>query len=188
MGEMKRRQLAMERFILEEQAKTGRACGDCSLCCKVLKIDELQKPKDQWCKDCLPGAGGCSIYDTRPTCCRTFACAWLIDPTLPEEWRPTRSKMVVRVAAPEKQGWLSCEVHVNSEFPDIWRSESYRRHLRALAYKGLAKPELRNSETRTYVFSRDNVYLILPDGDYDVTNKTHTVLRAGQHEWNVNFL
>ncbi len=188
MGEMKRRRLAMERIILEEQAKTARGCGDCSLCCEVLKIDELQKPKDQWCKHCLPGAGGCSIYETRPTCCRTFACMWLIDPILPEEWRPTRSKMVVRVAASEKQGWLSCEVHVDPEFPDIWKSEPYRRHLRELAYKGLAKPELRNSETRTYVFSRDNVYLILPNGDYDVTNKMHTILRAGKDEWNVIFL
>ena len=43
----------------------------------------------------LPRRGGCKIYDTRPTTCRSFHCAWLINPELGPEWRPTTVKMVL---------------------------------------------------------------------------------------------
>ena len=60
----------------------GRACGACSLCCKLLQIDEpeLKKPANEWCRHCRPGKGGCAIYDERPPVCRDFACEWLINP------------------------------------------------------------------------------------------------------------
>jgi len=34
-----------------------RQCGDCSLCCKVLGIPELDKPKDSWCANFAAGTG-----------------------------------------------------------------------------------------------------------------------------------
>ena len=46
---------------------TARACGNCSLCCKLLAIAELNKPIDTWCPHARPGRGGCSIYPDRPT-------------------------------------------------------------------------------------------------------------------------
>ena len=35
----------------------------------------MEKPADSPCKFCLQD--GCSIYEARPTSCRTFTCAWL---------------------------------------------------------------------------------------------------------------
>jgi len=29
-----------------------RACGNCTLCCKVNGVPELEKPVDEWCKHC----------------------------------------------------------------------------------------------------------------------------------------
>ena len=72
---------------------TGRECGDCSLCCKVLDIDALNKPAGKWCQHCRPGDGGCSIYQTRPATCRDFACGWLVIARLGEEWKPSRARM-----------------------------------------------------------------------------------------------
>ena len=45
----------------------GRACGTCSLCCKVLSVFELAKPAGKWCTHCRPG-NGCDVYATRPFC------------------------------------------------------------------------------------------------------------------------
>src|SRR5262245_34979797 len=70
------------------RAKTGRQCGDCSLCCKLLNIDELNKPANTWCQHCRPGKGGCSIYADRPPDCRTFACGWLTHPEFGDIWKP----------------------------------------------------------------------------------------------------
>jgi len=53
-----------------------RSCGTCTLCCKVLAVDELKKPHGKWCAHCKTGQG-CGIYDTRPAECRDFRCTWL---------------------------------------------------------------------------------------------------------------
>jgi hypothetical protein len=42
-----------------------RACGDCTLCCKVMAIEALAKPAGSWCRHCKPGQG-CAIYAERP--------------------------------------------------------------------------------------------------------------------------
>ena len=60
----------------------GRSCGECSLCCKLLRIEAFNKPVGTWCSHCAPGRGGCTIYETRPTECRDFYCAWLTTPAL----------------------------------------------------------------------------------------------------------
>jgi hypothetical protein len=33
----------------------GRACGTCTLCCKVVAVPELEKAAGEWCKHCRPG-------------------------------------------------------------------------------------------------------------------------------------
>ena len=52
-----------------------RACGSCSVCCEVLEIPTLEKPKKTLCSNVCEG-GGCSIYQDRPSECRTFQCVW----------------------------------------------------------------------------------------------------------------
>ena len=75
-------------------ADNPRQCGDCSLCCKVLGIPELEKPKDVWCPNFAAGAG-CRIYADRPPSCRNFACQWLTDLTMGPEWKPSVCKLVL---------------------------------------------------------------------------------------------
>ena len=68
-----------EADVAERIAKTGRVCGSCSLCCRLLDVPEAGKAQSQWCPHCLPGRGGCAIYDERPHVCRRCSCLWLID-------------------------------------------------------------------------------------------------------------
>src|SRR5262245_7587478 len=73
----------------------GRSCGGCTLCCKVLGVPALEKPRGTWCSHCERGTG-CRIYETRPDACRTFLCGWLVNPRFGAEWKPERSKIVDR--------------------------------------------------------------------------------------------
>jgi hypothetical protein len=81
----------------------GRTCGDCTACCTVMRVEELDKPQWTPCDQLThpsdddpvapndwsdaPAAvdarqrdsrrGGCAIYDQRPDSCRAFSCLWL---------------------------------------------------------------------------------------------------------------
>ena len=52
-----------------------RNCGECSECCELLEIPTIKKPKKTIC-DNVCSSGGCSIYQDRPSECRTFQCLW----------------------------------------------------------------------------------------------------------------
>lgn len=55
---------------------TERRCGPCSLCCRVLRVDELAKLGGTPCSELVPGVG-CGIHARRPAVCRAYRCAWL---------------------------------------------------------------------------------------------------------------
>lgn len=53
-----------------------RTCGTCSLCCTVLRVDDLAKLGGRPCMH-QRSEGGCGVYDRRPGICRAYRCAWL---------------------------------------------------------------------------------------------------------------
>ncbi len=57
----------------------ARACEECSLCCVVLRVDELAKLGGTPCPELrAPEAGGgCGIHARRPGICRGYRCLWL---------------------------------------------------------------------------------------------------------------
>ena len=134
-----------ERAIEFGKKRTGRECGECSLCCKVIPIykksisageEDVSKPADEWCKHCRPGCGGCSIYPNRPKICRGFACNWLIDISVPEYWRPTESKIVMHFRKGEDDK-IIFNICVDTEFPNAWRQEPYYSDILKFSRKGL---------------------------------------------------
>lgn len=74
-----------------------RQCGECTLCCTLLPVPVLDKPANTDCVNCN---GGCSIYEERPTPCRTYHCEWLKG-EFPEEWRPDKSHVVFEAMSEE---------------------------------------------------------------------------------------
>ncbi len=110
-----------------------RSCEACTLCCKVMAIDEpeLKKPKGEWCKHCKPGKG-CGIYESRPPLCQAFACAWLVDPSLGPEWYPKRCKMVLHVTGNASAGGRF-DVNVDASYPNAWREAPYFDELKRIS-------------------------------------------------------
>lgn len=92
-----------------------RTCGECTLCCKLERITELNKPRDRYCDFCLVGVG-CNVYQKRPNSCRTFKCWWLSDPEVPDSLRP--DKVGAYAAGDPAGGYL--RVMVDGDARDGW--------------------------------------------------------------------
>ena len=48
-------------------------CGECTLCCTLCVVVELDKPAGSACEHCK---NNCTIYENRPQSCRELSCAY----------------------------------------------------------------------------------------------------------------
>ncbi len=78
--------------------RTARTCAECSLCCTVLRVDELGKLGGTRCVHQREGPAGCGIHPERPGICRAYRCLWL-QGGLDEGDRPDRLGAVLDVLA-----------------------------------------------------------------------------------------
>jgi hypothetical protein len=149
-----------EAFIAASTKASGRACGSCSMCCKLMDVPEVPgKREDEWCPHCRPGKGGCSIYATRPQRCRYFACLWLINPTWTDEWFPAKSKIVPDMRLHD--GVLQLRLFVDPQYRNRWREEPYASAIKELARKGLRSKD----RYETIVTVGRETMRIIPKGD-----------------------
>jgi hypothetical protein len=132
-----------------------KACGDCTLCCKVMAIEELTKPASCWCSHCEPGRG-CRIYDSRPTECRSFGCLWLTDDRLDERWRPSKSKLVLTTSQD------GIEIRCDPGFPNAWRKEPFCSEIRRWAVSGEAL------DVTVVVIVGEKMILVTPGREFDL--------------------
>lgn len=58
----------------KDQLRIEKQCGECTACCSVMKVEELDKPFYQTCQHVC--ATGCAIYHNRPASCRVWECGW----------------------------------------------------------------------------------------------------------------
>ena len=129
-------------IITFDHKGTGRVCGGCTLCCKLLPVPDLQKPAGVRCKHQRTGKG-CTIYATRPFACRTFACRWLADRETAGLPRPDRAHYVIDITADhiraiphdggEPQVIPVIQIWVDPAFPDAWRTPELRAYMLRLA-------------------------------------------------------
>ncbi len=133
-------------------AAPGRACGPCTLCCKVYALPEFGKPPGAWCKHCAPGKG-CKIHDEPPNQCQQFFCLWMTDGALPEAWRPDHAKFVLSIVPPN--GFVYGQVDPGS--PGAWRREPYYAGLKSLARR------LVGERRHVIMFVGDEATLVMPE-------------------------
>lgn len=76
-----------------------RVCGACSLCCTLLRVNELGKLGGTACRHQRSGHpdGGCGIHAERPRICRGYRCLWL-QGKLEDGDRPDRLGAVLSLA------------------------------------------------------------------------------------------
>jgi len=113
--------------VFEADQVSGRKCGECNLCCKLVPVRadlyprervsnvlnemmlrDLAKPSDLvMMPDFDKPAGkpcphqrhrkGCNIYEKRPFSCRFWNCRWLVNADCNELRRPDRSRYVIDI-------------------------------------------------------------------------------------------
>lgn len=138
-------------------SETGKSCGDCGLCCKLMGVDAIAKAPLTWCRQFKRGCG-CLIYETRPQACADFLCYWLHVPNLDETWRPDRAGFVMHLS----DGGRKLQIEVDPATPNAWRAEPYRSTFLAWAERG----EARALELVVYVGRRG--WRITPGGEVDL--------------------
>ncbi len=149
-----------------------KECGDCTLCCKLLQVSELEKPQGRLCVH-VDGSKGCAIYSERPQSCRSFHCLWLMDPHLDEAWKPNNCKMVL-VAESDRH----VVVQVDDGASQSWRREPYFSALRKMSAKAVEAggmvTVMENGEA-TVILPERGVYLgKLESGDRILMGKVQT--------------
>lgn len=121
---------------------TGRVCGSCNLCCKLVPVPPLGKKAGERCQF-QSAARGCKIYPDRPFACRAWSCRWLAEKATAGLPRPDRAHYVVdmswdyitmthdttgeRVDIPAMQVW------VDPAFRDAHRAPELRAYMLQVA-------------------------------------------------------
>jgi hypothetical protein len=132
----------------------GRDCSGCTLCCKLLGVEEIGTPPLGWCPHC-DTKKGCAIYQHRPTECRNFYCEYLLDETLGDQWKPSKCKLVVMLEEPAND----LVVHVDPSRPDAWRREPFYSQIRQWARTAARE------QRQVVVWQGDSKIVISPEGD-----------------------
>lgn len=109
-----------------------RECGECTLCCLVLPIQEIKSEPGKLCSHC-DLKSGCTIYNTRPVSCINFKCSWLCDNKMSEGLRPDRTNIIF-----EK---ITDEIHIGTLNPNNiigWNKSIVLDYIKLLNNKGIS--------------------------------------------------
>lgn len=106
-----------------------RQCGQCTLCCKLVPVSEIDKPANKRCAH-QRAFKGCAIYASRPLTCRLWSCVWHGDEGSGLS-RPDQSHYVVDpvpdfvTARPDDGGpshrFGVVQIWCDPRHPDAWR-------------------------------------------------------------------
>ena len=134
-----------------------RSCDGCTLCCKVIGVHEFAKPRGVWCTHCKIDSG-CMIHETRPAVCRAYSCRFLLDRSLDESWRPSRSGLVINADRSR------IVVYVDPDRPDAWQQEPFHSRLRQWSRSS-------PSGWPVFVCTNERVVAVYPDRDVEVQDR-----------------
>jgi uncharacterized protein len=71
----------------------NNTCGECTVCCTLSVVKELNKSAGETCKHCISKVG-CGIYEERPKDCIDFECAYLESGTDNISLRPDKCNVM----------------------------------------------------------------------------------------------
>lgn len=67
-------------------------CGECTVCCTLSVVKELNKKAGETCKHCINNS--CGIYGSHPQECKDFECAYIESGTTNVSLRPDKSNVM----------------------------------------------------------------------------------------------
>lgn len=123
----------------------NRHCGECTLCCKLLPVPELDKPALARCPH-QRSHKGCAIYGKHPLSCRVWSCQWLNgDEITAGLSRPDRAHYVIDcmpdfISIDEHNGLPPrripvIQIWIDPRFPDAHRDPALRDYIERRSLK-----------------------------------------------------
>lgn len=140
------------RSMILYEADTARACGGCTLCCKLLPVHDkavgFHKEGNTRCQHQRHGKG-CTIYERKPPSCATYSCRWLLGNDTADMPRPDRAHYVIdpmpdyisvvaRDTGELQQHIPVVQVWIDPGYPDAHRDPALRRYLLRRGEEGVA--------------------------------------------------
>ena len=154
-------------------ADSARVCGACSLCCTLLRVDELGKPGGTSCVHQRSDGPGCGIHATRPAICRAYRCLWL-QGRLEEQDRPDRLGAVLALRPVGESLRLEVVLAEPGGFDASPR-------LRAIAERYRGSMPVRITDLAAPLDPDAPFRVLLPDGEEQrVAGERVTLLRGGR--------
>jgi hypothetical protein len=103
-----------------------RQCGSCTLCCKLLPVNELGKLAGERCKHQY--VGGCRVYtDGRmPSSCRLWNCRWITSQLPRDMRRPDRAHYVIDIMPDYSKAVLADGKTIDIPVMQIWCDPDYK--------------------------------------------------------------
>ena len=127
------------------------------MCCKLLSVAELEKPRGTWCTHCDQNRG-CLTYDTRPASCRGFYCGYLRLEQLDERWKPAKAKFLINF----EEAGNRIVIHADASRPDAWRAEPFYKTIKSWARNAQSEGSM------VLVWAGSRATIVLPDRDKDL--------------------
>jgi hypothetical protein len=153
-----------------------RKCGDCTLCCKLLPVAELNKPASTRCKH-QRQIKGCLVYHepNMPVSCKVWNCRWLVNNDTADLARPDRSHYVIDimpdfVVALDQGRNIKIQVvqiWCDTNHPDAWKDPRLKEYMIRRGAEGIASMIRYNSN--------DAIVVIPPN----MTKENQWVIRGG---------
>jgi hypothetical protein len=127
------------------------------MCCKLLEVAPLNKPRATWCTHC-DQKHGCNIYADRPGACRSFHCGYLRLAVLDERWKPSKAKFLINYEDQANR----IAIHVDPARPGAWRVAPYYATIKQWSERAFAERRM------VIVWSAEHAIVVLPDRDVDL--------------------
>jgi hypothetical protein len=169
-----------DAFITKSKTITGRSCGTCSLCCRLLDVPEAGKLDHEWCPHCRPGKG-CLIYQTRPGKCRGYGCLWLVNPAFDDNWFPKKCGIVGDVHQDGELDVPQVRFIVDPRTPNRWQEEPFYSKIKIIALQGLRGGIVAGTMVSTIIYIKEKRILVLPNKD--IPNQPEIILRTGEFSY-----
>jgi hypothetical protein len=124
-----------------------RACGSCTLCCRLLPLRELNLGANERCPHQRHNKG-CAIYKSKPMSCSLWNCRWLVNDDAADLKRPDRGGYVVDIlpdhvelednATKQRTAIEVVQVWVDPNRPTAHRDPALRAFLDRRGREGIA--------------------------------------------------
>lgn len=148
-----------------------RQCGTCTLCCKLMPVEEIDKKANTRCKH-QTFAKGCKVYSTpsMPSSCKMWNCRWIVSDDTADLPRPDRAHYVIDMVP----DFITVGQHdantrvdvvvvwVDRAFPDAHRDPNLRAYLARRGEEGYAALIRYNSSEGFVLFPPT----MTPDGQF----------------------